>query len=87
LAAVDASASDAARLLLAVAAGLKQTSPGPEQWAAHRALFFRMVTAAIEQPSAAAAPETASGPPAPPGKAAGTSRAAARRGSGTETRP
>lgn len=86
LAGVDASASDAARLLLAVAAGLRQTSPDPEQWAAHRALFFRLVSAAIEQPSAAAAPETTSRPPAPSAKVAGPSRAAAGRASGTETR-
>lgn len=49
LAAVDASGSEVARLLLAVAAGLKQTSPDPAQWAVHRALFFRVVSAAIEQ--------------------------------------
>ncbi|MDX3728982.1 TetR/AcrR family transcriptional regulator [Streptomyces caniscabiei] len=48
--AVGATAEDIARLLLAVTDGLKETSTDPELWREHRALFLRLVGAAIAPP-------------------------------------
>ncbi|MBD9725552.1 helix-turn-helix domain containing protein [Streptomyces caniscabiei] len=48
--AVGATAEDIARLLLAVTDGLKETSTDPVLWREHRALFLRLVGAAIAPP-------------------------------------
>lgn len=47
---VDSSAGDLAQLLLAVADGLKMTSPDPRVWHERRTLFFRLASAAITAP-------------------------------------
>lgn len=44
---VDATAEEVARMLLAVANGLQKTSTDPQTWQTQRALFFRVVRAAI----------------------------------------
>jgi AcrR family transcriptional regulator len=48
LTAIDATAAELARLLLAAAAGLKKSSPNPQVWQENRALFFRMARAATQ---------------------------------------
>ncbi|MDX3638277.1 helix-turn-helix domain-containing protein [Streptomyces sp. MB09-02B] len=48
--AVGATAGDIARLLLAVTEGLKETSADPVLWRERRALFLRLVGAAIAPP-------------------------------------
>ncbi|GGQ82970.1 TetR/AcrR family transcriptional regulator [Couchioplanes azureus] len=56
LSAVDATAEDVARLLLAVAHGLQKTSPDPHVWRERRSLFFRMASAAISSPDGIGSP-------------------------------
>ncbi|MGX1274402.1 TetR/AcrR family transcriptional regulator [Streptomyces phaeoluteigriseus] len=50
---VDATAEDLARLLLAVADGLKKTSGDPAVWHHRRALFLRLMRGAITTPDGA----------------------------------
>ncbi|KAA2265679.1 helix-turn-helix transcriptional regulator [Solihabitans fulvus] len=76
LSVLDATAEDLARLLLATADGLAKANPDPQVWREQRALFFRLVSAAITTPEGTSPP-----PPRPPARRRSTSTvsAAARR--------
>lgn len=60
LPATVADVRDVARLLLVVAEGLVKTSSDPVQWRRDRALFFRLIAAALAAPAPAPVPVPAS---------------------------